>query len=162
MTTLRKILPGMVLLASLLFMGCAGQDTGKKENLPQVPWQAYFPTLATGEGESKPILLHFATSWNEGSQKMKRETYGNFDVARYLQKNFATGWVDTEQYPELAKKYNVNSLPTIWFLDSDGRTLTSVNGFLGPERMWLLLEFINTKAYETMSYEAWKDRRPRP
>ncbi len=158
---MRKILMGMLLLVSLLVLGCAAQNQAKKDNLPRVPWQAYFPTMATGKGESKPIMLHFGTDWDRGTQKMKRETYGNFEVAHYLQKNFATGWVDTEQSPELAKKYNVNGLPTIWFLDAEGKTLTNVDGFLGPERLLLILEFINTKAYDDLSFEAWKDRRHR-
>lgn len=149
----------LALLGSLLVLGCAGQDTNPKNEVPYVTWLDYHPAMATGKSESKPIILHFATDWNSGSQKMKQETYGNYDVAQYMQDNFAKGWIDTEEQPGLGRKYNVSSLPTIWFLDSEGKTLTSVNGYIGPERMLLLLEFINTKSYDQMSYEAWKDRR---
>lgn len=158
----RKILMGMVLMLILILAGCASQNHETKELQVKIPWQDYFPTMATGKGEAKPIMLHFGTTWNEGSNRMKRETYANYDVMLYLQKNFATGWVDVEQYPSLGKKYQMDGLPTIWFLDAEGKRLTSVDGFLGPERMLLILEFIQTKSYETMSYEMWKDRRHRP
>lgn len=157
----RKIMIGLVLLMAFLAVGCASQNNSAKSNLPRVPWLRYHPAMATGKEESKPILLHFTTEWNKGSQSMELETYGNFEVAEYLGENFAAGWIDTEQYPGLAKKYNVNGLPTIWFLDSEGKTLTSVDGYLGPERMLLILEFIKTRAYDEMSYEAWKDQRSR-
>ncbi len=155
---MQKILIGMVLMMALVMAGCASQNNETKEPRVVVPWQEYFPAMATGKGESKPILLHFATTWNSGSKRMTRETYGNYDVMVYLQENFATGWVDVEEYPSLGKKYAVSALPTIWFLDSQGKKLTSVDGFLGPERILLILEFIHTKAYEEMSFELWKEQ----
>ena len=155
----RKIL--MVMVVALVVAGCATQDHETKEPKVKIPWQDYFPAMATGKGESKPIMLHFGTTWNEGSDRMKRKTYGNYGVMIYLQKNFVTGWVDVEEYPALGKKYSVDGLPTLWFLDSQGKKLTSVDGYMGPERLLLVLEFINTKAYKSMSYEMWKDRRPR-
>ncbi len=157
----RKILLGLGLLMALVLAGCASQNHEIKEPEVKVPWQDYFPAMATGKGESKPILLHFGTTWNEGSDRMKRETYGNYDVKLSLHQNFATGWVDVEKSPALKKKYSVNGLPTLYFLDSQGNKLTSVDGFVGPERMLLILEFIQTQAYEEMSYEMWKGRRPR-
>jgi len=153
------MLQGMVLLVALLVVGCATQSNETREVPVKVPWQGYHQARATGKAESKPILLNFATDWDKDSQRIKLETYSNFEVAQFLQDNFATGWVDVEEYPQLAKKYDVNSLPTIWILDSEGKSLTSVGGFLGPEKMLLVLKFIDTKAYDTMSYEEWKNRR---
>jgi len=149
----------LILLTVLIAGGCASQGQKAKESAVKVPWQSYHEALATGKAESKPVLLHFATDWNKESQRMKRETYGNFDVARYLQKNFSTGWVDVEQFPALARKYDVSSLPTLWILDSQGKSLTSVGGYLGAKKMLLVLEFINTGAYEKLSYDEWKSRR---
>jgi len=157
---MRIILLVAVLSASLWLLGCASKGHDSKDNMPHVSWLSYHSALVTGKSESKPILMHFAPDWNEGSQRMQRETYSDYEIAGYLKANFATGWVDTEQQAGLAKKYNISSLPTVWFVDAEGKNLTSVNGFIGPRRMMLLLEFIQTKAYDQMSFEAWKDRRP--
>ena len=151
--TLMLWLPGLLL---------AGQEGSHQTSRATIPWQSYHAALASAKADSKPVLLHFTTNWCKGGKAMKRETYGNPKVARYLQENFACGWVDTEKQTGLAKKYKVNGLPTLWFLDSRGKSLTSVDGFLGPEKMLLVLKFINTKAYESMSYEDWKENRPRP
>ena len=155
----RTILLGVVFLASLWLPGCASQGQNFKNEIPHVTWLSYHSALVTGESENKPTLLHFSTDWNEGSQKMERETYANYDVAGYMKANFSSGWIDTERHPGLAKKYKVSSLPTICFLDSQGKLLTSTNGFIGPKRLFMLLEFINTGAYEKLSFEAWKTRR---
>jgi len=156
-------LTGMLLILTLLMvlpnLAMAETNEEKSNKLPKVSWQNYHGALATGKAESKPILLHFTADWCKWCKKMKNETYSDFKVARYLQDNFATGWVDTEQYRNLAKKYSVNSLPTLWFLDSDGISLTRVDGYLGPEKMLLVLEFIRTKAYKTMEYQAWKENK---
>ncbi len=149
----------LLVLPSLVLAETDEVEKVKKDKLPKVPWQNYYEAMATGKGESKPILLHFTTSWNQGSKKMIRETYGDMKVTRYLQENFATGWIETGKYKTLAEKYQVSSLPTLWFLDSTGKTLTSVAGTLGPEKMMLVMEFINTKAYESSTYEAWKEKR---
>lgn len=157
----RKIILLLTVLISLLYLGCASKGNDTRKTQVKVPWQSYHQAMATGKGEAKPIVLHFGTDWNSASEKMKLKTYGNYDVAKYLQKYFATGWIDVEEYPALGKKYQVDGLPTIWILDSEGKTLTNVDGYLGPEKMLLILEFINTRAYENMSYIQWKDRRPR-
>ncbi len=149
----------LLVLPSLVLAETDEVEKDKKDKLPKIPWQSYYEAMATGKAESKPILLHFTTSWNEGSKKMTLETYGDMKVARYLQDHFATGWVETGKHKTLAKKYQVNSLPTLWFLDSSGKTLTKVEGTLGPEKMLLVTEFINTKAYESTTYEAWKEKR---
>ncbi len=159
----RKNLIGLFVFLTLLLtlpaLTSAQAEENKEEKLPKVPWQSYHGALATGKGESKPILLHFTADWCGWCKKMKRETYADMKVASYLQKNFATGWVDTEQYRALAKKYGVNSLPTLWFLDSDGISLTRIDGYLGPEKMMLVLEYIKTKAYKTIEYQAWKEKK---
>ena len=159
--TLTSLLIMLALLLVLPQLVLAESDDNKDNKLPKVPWQNYHGAMATGKAESKPILLHFTADWCKWCKKMKNETYSDFKVARYLQDNFSTGWVDTEQYRNLAKKYSVNSLPTLWFLDSDGVSLTRVDGYLGAEKMLLVLEFINTKAYKTMEYQAWKEKKLR-
>ncbi len=158
---MRITLIGLVMLMALpnLILAESGED--KKDKLPKVPWQSYHAALATGKAESKPILLHFTAVWCQWCKKMKRETYADMKVASYLQENFATGWVDTEQYRALAKKYSVNSLPTLWFLNAEGISMTRIDGFLGPEKMMLVLEFINTKAYESWDYQDWKENKLR-
>ena len=45
------------------------------------------------------------------------------------------------------------------WLDADGRRLTHVPGYMSPERILPLLEFINTKAYEEQAYDDWLKRR---
>ncbi len=159
MTRKTQILLALLLAFPALALG--GGEEKKKDKFPVVPWQAYHPAMETGKVESKPIFLHFTNGRSGSSESMNRETYSNPKVARYLRENFATGWIDMEVYPALGKKYKVGTSLTLWFLDSSGRALTSVDGFLSAPKLMLVLEYIKTKAYQNISYEDWKDKRPR-
>jgi len=54
----------------------------------------------------------------------------------------------------------VDSLPTLWFLDSQGKGLTSIEGYVGPEKLLRVLEYISTKAYEEVDYNTWLRKHP--
>jgi thioredoxin-related protein len=157
----RKTMILLILLVSLPALVLAEPTEEKKDKIPVVPWQSYHAAMATGKAESKPILLHFTIGKSGPSENMRLNTYAKMNVARYLQENFATGWIDVEVHPALGKKYDIETSLTLWFLDPRGQSLTSVDGYLGPEKLMLVLEYINTKSYQKMSYEDWKEKRPR-
>ncbi|MCP4293721.1 MAG: thioredoxin family protein [bacterium] len=154
-------LVAVFLLLILPVLVVAEEPTENESKRPSIPWQKYHGARATAKAESKPIMLHFTNEWCSGCKKMDKITYQNFEVMRYLQENFSCGWVNIENERSLAKKYKVDGLPTLWFLDSKGKALTSVDGYISPERLLLILEYLNTKAYKSMSYEKWKEKHPR-
>ena len=86
---------------------------------------------------------------------MLKETYTDPKVIRYLNENFTAVMVDTEKLPSLARKYRVEGLPTLWFLDSRGKGLTSIEGFVGPDKLLRVLKYVGTKAYEEVDYQTW-------
>lgn len=92
---------------------------------------------------------------------MKRTTYTDRHILNYLDAHFVCAQVNVERLPALARKYKIESNPTIWLLDSAGKPLTHVDGYLGPERLLAILQYVATEAYTTLSYQDWKDgKRP--
>jgi thioredoxin-related protein len=124
-----------------------------------VNWLSYREAMDTGRDQGKPILLHFTSSYSEICSKMKRETYQDRKVIRYLNAAFAVALVDIERLPALARKYQVESLPVIWFLDASGKPLTSIAGRVGPKKMLRVTEYIDKKIYEHTDYNTWLDKR---
>ena len=124
-----------------------------------INWESYREANARSRAEDIPLLLHFMTDTDAYCRKMARETYGDTKVIRYLNENFAMAMVNIELVPALARKYEVDGLPTLWFLDGEGKRLTHAPGFMSTERLLPLLEFIQTKAYETSSYDKWRENR---
>jgi thioredoxin-related protein len=145
-----------VLLAAAL-PAWAGDDGESRPT--KIEWKSYREALNKARSEDKPVMLHFTASWCSWCKKMKRETYTDRRVIRYLGENYAVSLVDTEKLPTLSRKYRVGSLPTLWFLDADGKPLTSVPGYVGADKLLRILEYISTKSYEKVDYDTWLDRK---
>ena len=162
MRIITKILLVPVLLAMLSATALLAQDeplAEEKHDNRFIEWQDYDKAVSRSRAEEIPLLIHFTARWCKWCDKMKRETYKDLQIIRYLNENFAMTMVDTEKLPAVAAKYRVEGLPTLWFLDGDGRRLTSIPGFVSAETLLPLLEFINTKAYEAGDYESWLKQR---
>lgn len=150
----------LVLVTLLLMMATGAAGVLAQEKAPaKIEWLSYREAINKGRNEQKPVLIHFTADWCKWCKKMKRETYTDPDVMRYMSENMSVTMIDTEEVPSLARKYNVNSLPTLWFLDADGSPLTAVPGYLGPEKLLRIMEFISTKAYEEGDYNTWLEKR---
>lgn len=150
----------MVLLLFSVAAVIAEESAQEKEETPKaITWLGYNEAMTTARDFDKPIFIHFTAPWCKWCVKMKKETYSDPDVIRYMDENFVAVFIDTEKMPSLARKYNVSSLPTLWFLTSEGEGLTAVQGYMGPENFLPVLEYIGTKAYEEIAYDSWKRRR---
>jgi thioredoxin-related protein len=148
-----------LLLALVLLAAAAGSPARAEEDNRSVDWLTYREALERGAARDRPILLHFTASYSSLCRKMKRETYSDRRVIRYLNENFAVAMVDIERLPSLARKFDVEALPTVWFLDAAGKPLTSVAGEVGPEKMLRIAEYVREKIYEHTDYQTWLDKR---
>ena len=156
-----RILMAVVLLLLVIVSGAAVAEDSE-EQLRSINWVGYNEALATGRDFDKPVFLHFTAPWCKWCKKMQKETYTDPQVIRFLTDNYTAVMIDTEKLPSLASKYRVHSLPTLWFLDSSGKSLTSIEGYVGPDKLLRVLEYVSTKAYEEVDYKTWVRGRPAP
>jgi thioredoxin-related protein len=154
-----RILIAVVLLLLVIVSGAAVAED-LEEQLRSINWVGYNEALATGRDFDKPVFLHFTAPWCQWCKKMRKETYTDAKVIRFIEENFAAVMINTETLPSLARKYSVASLPTLWFVDSKGKALTSIKGFVGPEKLLRVLEYVATKAYEEVDYQTWVRKHP--
>lgn len=142
----------------------AQPDTGtglppEKQDNRFIDWQSYRDATARSKAEEKPLMIYFLRSGDAYCRKLDLEALADVGVIRTLNTHFAMTKVDVEKIPAMARKYEVTSVPTLWFLDGDGRRLTHVNGGLEVARLQALLDFIRTGAYTEESFEDWRERR---
>ncbi len=154
----RYILPVILLL--IVSVSSAVADDQEKSDLRSIPWVGYNEGLAQAQNFDKPVFIHFTAPWCKWCKKMKQETYTDPKVIRFMDENFVAVMVDTEKLPSLARKFAVESLPTLWFLDAQGNGLTSIEGYVGSEKLLRVLEYISTKAYEKTDYKTWVRKHP--
>lgn len=88
--------------------------------------------------ESKPILLDIGAVWCHWCHRLDRDTYAVPDIAEYIGANFIPIRVDTDERPDINKRYNLGGWPTTAFLSPDGR-LIGGGTYFPPEQMRQLL-----------------------
>ena len=151
-----------VALGALVLCSAVPVLAADEEKAPEkITWLSYREAGNKSRDEGKPMMIHFTAQWCSWCRKMKKETYTDRGVIEFMEANFAASIVDTEKLPSIAQKYNVTSLPTLWFIDANGKPLTAIPGYMGPDKLLRVLEYVATKAYETVDYDTWLKQRPK-
>jgi len=92
----------------------------------------YSEALATAKRDNKPLVLDFMAVWCAPCKRLVNETFVDEEVSALLDKCVFLK-IDTDEHPELAKHFNVASLPDIRFLSPEGKEINKLNGFQTPE-----------------------------
>ncbi len=74
-------------------------------------------------------------------------------VQAYLDDNFVSISVDTDQNQALSQTWQVTGLPTMWFLTPEGERISSLPGYVDGSQFLKVLEYIRTQSYLTMNFQ---------
>lgn len=116
-------LAGLV-AAALLVLGSSARAADG------VLWHTDF-AKAQAEAEERhvPLLVHFYATWCLPCSKMEREVFKSADVKQLLSDRFVSVKIDSDQHPELLKRFGVELLPSDLFVDPlSGRVLIEKQG----------------------------------
>jgi len=119
-TIRRRTIPGLALLAAVLFAVAAPAFAGGDWNDRQVQWQPYEQGLTAAKKDKKPIVLIFFTEWCPHCSSYSKEFHDEKVVAK--SKSFVMIRLDKDKNAELSKKYAPDGeyIPRTYFLSSDG------------------------------------------
>ena len=109
-----------------------GSDDDRTSSGEFIPPPFYSEALATAKSENKPLVLDFMAVWCDPCKRLVNETFADEEVSALLDKCVFLK-IDTDEHPELAKHFNVASLPDIRFLSPEGKEINKLNGFQTPE-----------------------------
>lgn len=108
--------------------------TGLASAAPHGGWHQEFASAqADAKRLDRPILVHFSAEWCGPCKRMDREVLHNRSFLDSLGRQVVPVKVDVDRDRELARRYQVESVPTDLFLTPDGRVLGVMNGFRSPE-----------------------------
>jgi len=128
---------------------------------PTLRWDANFPdgnrrsvsifdaALDQARREQRPVMVDFSAEWCAACKELERHTYVDPTVLREMKDaRFLTVKVDgtneLDEIDQLYERYGVTGLPTVLFIDSQGKVLDQprITGFLGPDKFLVQLKKI--------------------
>jgi len=99
----------------------------------QIKWYKSFEKgLTMAKRKQKPLLVDFEADWCIWCKRLDATTYKAPQVIA-LSKKFICVKVNYDVDSALAQKYGVRGLPTIIFMNSEGKVIHRVVGYRGPE-----------------------------
>lgn len=90
--------------------------------------------LSAAKKSGKPVIMVFSAAWCGPCQKMKNEVYPS-DAVKAFHDKFVWAYldIDDERNERIAKKFSVNGIPHIEFLDAEGKEIDKQIGANSPE-----------------------------
>jgi thiol:disulfide interchange protein DsbD len=109
---------------------------------PGVTWKPYTEeTLKEAQTLKKPVIIDFYATWCTPCRELEEVTLHQPEVVQLAEKDFTMVKVDVTKggnlyHEELLKKYNVKGVPTIVFLDVDGKERADLRlvDYLPPDK----------------------------
>jgi thioredoxin-related protein len=117
-----------------------------------IDWKDYTPGMALAGKENKNIFLYFHAPWCTYCTKLKQTTFKDKKVLAYLNENFISIQVNTDIHKELADKWQVKGLPTMWFVEPDGSRINRMPGYVDAPQLLQILKYVHTQSYTTMEF----------
>ena len=116
------------------------------------PWGA--AAFAAARQHDRPILLSINGVWCNWCHEMERGTYGDAEVARFVNEHFTPVRVDTDHRPDVNARYNVGGWPTTSFLTPHGGYVAGAT-YLPPDQFLAMLDEVR-RAYAERKPELYE------
>lgn len=140
----------VLVLLSMMIIGCKSKKKTVRPTKPKLEKKkvkknlvdfyygpALSPVLDLAKKEGKIVYLDIHASWCLPCKMMEQDVYTDKALASYLNKNFINYRVDLEKEngPDLRIIYDASPLPTLLFLDENGRVLERKQGAAYPTEL---------------------------
>ncbi|HSW44531.1 MAG TPA: thioredoxin family protein [Phycisphaerae bacterium] len=129
----------LLIIAALVYF-----NSSRASSVPSaVAWDTDIEAaLAKARQARRPVLLKFHATWCGPCREMEREVYSRKDVGDTL-KSWINVSIDGDEHPKVLDRYNVDVVPTLVMLDSDGKELFRYVGYMSAEELTKTIKAID-------------------
>lgn len=111
-----------------------GETTLEKGTQPEINWITAFPEgLNLAKSKEKSIMVSFYTDWCKWCKKLEETTYPDPEVVEFLS-DLVCMKIDAGKDTVISKRFRIHGYPSILFLESDGKEIDRIVGYLPPEK----------------------------
>ncbi|NIR47153.1 DUF255 domain-containing protein [candidate division KSB1 bacterium] len=140
-----------------------GNDEKKKKE--KIDWNTFDHGLELAKKQDKLLVVDFYTDWCHWCKVMDKDTYGDKRVINFAKDNVIMSKINAEtnkkfrfrnsRYSgrELSMMFGVKGFPTTVFMNSKGELLTSISGFIPPDKFTMILKYLAGNWHEKMKFE---------
>ena len=152
-------------------------------NAQEINWMSLEDAVAAQKTNPKKIMMDAYTNWCGPCKMLDKNTFGNADVAAYVNENYYAVKFNAEGNKEityegniyknpgydpakankrnsghqLASYFGVRAYPTIIFLDTEAKLIAPIPGYQKPAQLEIHLKMFHTDAYKDIqSKEAYE------
>jgi thiol:disulfide interchange protein DsbD len=120
---------------------------------PGVKWDAYSDELLSGTVKSrKPAIIDFSAAWCAPCRELDEVTFHDGEVVKQAAQDFVMIKVDLTRrgnpdYDRLLRKFEVKGVPTVVFLDREGRERRDLRlvDYLPPDQFLVRMAEIKSR-----------------
>ncbi|MBC8441007.1 MAG: thioredoxin family protein [Deltaproteobacteria bacterium] len=129
------------------------KEPAQVSDTSNIDWLGYAQGMDLAKSQNKHVFLYFHADWCTYCAKLKKTTFRDAAVLKYLKDNFISIAVDTDKNQGMAKQWKVRGLPTLWFLKPDNSKISSIPGYVDAEQLLQILKYIHTTSYGKMNFQ---------
>jgi thioredoxin-related protein len=145
-------------------------------NAQEIKWMSLEQAVKAQKTTPKKIIIDAYTTWCGPCKMLDKNTFGNKDVANYINENFYPVKFNAEgnevinfqgktftnpnfnpnssgrnSSHDLAAAFGVKAYPTIIYLDEQANLITPIPGYKSPKQLELYLKLFNNNDYKNIN-----------
>jgi len=135
-------------LSGMLPINAADSPAPAAEAGTAIQWVAYDDAVDAASKQDKKVYLYFYADWCHYCKVMNSKTFVSEQVITRLNDDFIPVRIKMKDQARVAEQFNVQGVPSSWFLENTGERIGAKPGYLPPEQFLDLLNFVTEEKYK--------------